>query len=367
VKHEAKGAAKRAWRLRPIRSRPALVNAEGSWLAEVRARVDAHLSGFFAVMHAQAERTSPDARVLIEAIAELTMRGGKRLRPAALFAAYRGVTPDGDPARTNDASAAVELLQTYLLTQDDWMDGDLERRGGPSVHAALSERCGDARLGASLAILAADMASGFAWELIAAAPFPDPRVREALAVYGRMHFEVLCGQQLDLLGHADIALVNQLKTGSYTVRGPLKLGALLGDARPEQLSALERFGEPLGLAFQLRDDLLSTFGDAGAIGKPIGNDLKAGKRTALLADARARLGAGELAVLDAVVGNAHASAAQVARACDVLIASGVRERLETRVAQLLEQALGVLRAAPLAEAGKALLSELASRLAQRDR
>lgn len=338
-----------------------------SWLGDVRARVDAYLQRFFDDKRSDARRTSPEACELIDAIAELTMRGGKRLRPAALYAAYRAVRADGDAASTSAASASLELLQTYLLVQDDWMDDDLERRGGPSVHAALIARRGDARLGASLAILAADMASGFAWELISAVPFPDTRLREALAAFGRMHFEVLCGQQLDLLAHGDIALVNHLKTGSYTVRGPLRLGALLGDASAEQLSALERFGEPLGMAFQIRDDLLSAFGDPRAVGKPVGNDLKAGKRTALLAEARKQLAPAELAAVDAVIGNAQATAAQVAHACDALIASGVRDRLEARVSQLLEQALAALRSAPLAPGGTALLSELATKLAQRDR
>jgi geranylgeranyl diphosphate synthase, type I len=343
------------------------VSDTASWLGGVRARVDAHLQQFFEDKRSAAQRTSPEAHALIDAIAELTLRGGKRLRPAALYAAFRAVCSSGDTARTLEASASLELLQTYLLTQDDWMDGDLERRGGPSVHAALSTRFGDARLGASLAILAADMASGLAWELISAAPFPNARLREALAAYGHMHFEVLCGQQLDLLGHPDIGLVNHLKTGSYTVRGPLRLGALLGDARPEQLVALERFGQPLGIAFQLRDDLLSAFGQAHAIGKPVGNDLKAGKRTALLVEARTQLGSSELALLDAVVGNARASQAELDRASEVLLASGARERLEARLQQLLDQALAALRCPMLDPGGVALLSELATRLAQRDR
>jgi geranylgeranyl diphosphate synthase type I len=351
----------------PLWTRPALVSGKASWLGDVRVRVEAYLRDFFEEKRNAARGTTPEACELIDAVAELTMRGGKRLRPAALYAAYRAVCADGDPASTTRASAALEVLQSYLLIQDDWMDGDLQRRGGPSVHAALTARRGDARLGASLAILAADMASGFAWELISAAPFPPTRLREALAAFGHTHFEVLCGQQLDLLGHADIGLVNHLKTGSYTVRGPLRLGGLLGDASAAQLEALERFGEPLGVAFQLRDDLLSAFGQAEAIGKPVGNDLKAGKRTALLLEARTRLSPNEHAVLDSVLGNAQASEAEVARACDVLLASGARERLEARLAQLLEQAHAALHSGPLDASGAALLGELAAMLAKRDR
>jgi geranylgeranyl diphosphate synthase type I len=207
--------------------------------------------------------------------------------------------------------------------------------------------------------------SGFAWELIALSPFPEARLREALAAFGQMHFEVVCGQQLDLLGHPDVALVHNLKTGSYTVRGPLRLGALLANAAAEQLAALERFGAPLGLAFQLRDDLLGAFGSAGATGKPVGNDLRAGKRTALLSEARAVLSGEALAAVDAVAGRADASDAAVARATEVLLGSGVRERLERKISALLVEARGALQTAPLSREGSAMLDALATALAMR--
>jgi geranylgeranyl diphosphate synthase type I len=346
------------------------VTAGGSgtgWIGGVVERVDARLEAFFAAKRAEASRTSPEAGALVEATAELTMRGGKRLRPAALYAGFVAVQPDGDPARTLDASAALELLQSYLLIQDDWMDADEERRGGPSVHAAFSRKHADARLGASLAILAADLACGFAWELLSTAPFPAARLREGMAAFANMHFEVVCGQQLDLLGHPDTALVQQLKTGSYTVRGPLRLGALLADASAAQLAALERFGAPLGVAFQLRDDLLGVFGSQDRVGKPVGNDLRAGKHTALVSEARALLSAQDAAALDAVLGEADASEQAVERAIGVLQGSGVRERIESRIADLLAEACGALQQAPLGAEGGAMLGQLAMKLANRSR
>ncbi len=330
-------------------------------------RVNARLSVLFAHKRVLAQRTSPEAGELVDAVAELTMRGGKRLRPAALHAGFVAVKPDGDPSCTLEVSAALELLQTYFLIQDDWMDDDEQRRGGPSVHVALGRRRGDPQLGANLAILAGDLACGFAWELVAAAPLPPARLRDALEAFGHMHFEVVCGQQLDLLGHDDVALVHQLKTGSYTVRGPLRLGALLGDASAEQLAALERFGAPVGLAFQLRDDLLGAFGSKVALGKPVGNDLRSGKRTALLEEARALLSAEQTAAIDAVLGNASASEKALARATEALLGSGARERLEQRIAELLEQAREALERGPFGAEGTAMLMGLAEQLAHRTR
>lgn len=328
----------------------------------VNARLDAYLTE----QEALAAKTSPRAPELVAALAELTRRGGKRLRPVVLYAGYRAAGGGEDVAPTLDASASLELLQTYLLIQDDWMDGDDERRGGPSVHAALRRAHRDDHLGESLAILAADLAAGFAFELIARAPFPSGRLHEALAAYGKMHFEVVCGQQLDLCKHDDVALVHQLKTGSYTVRGPLALGALLAGASAEQLAALERFGTPVGIAFQLRDDLLGTFGDKAAVGKPVGADLRAGKRTALIAEAYGILPSHEREPLERVLGKGHATDAEILAATTLLERSGARRRVEARLDGLAQQARDAITDPSLAPAGRELLTGLLDVLLKRN-
>ncbi|MCC6875734.1 MAG: polyprenyl synthetase family protein, partial [Sandaracinaceae bacterium] len=250
---------------------------------EIRALVNERLQSYLREQRARAAALAPEAPELVDAVTTLTMRGGKRLRPAVLVAAFRAVAPEWHPAEVVDACAALELLQTYLLIHDDWMDGDDERRGGPSVHAALREAHGDTHLGDALAILAGDLACAQAWELLAlGGDVPPARRREAIAVFATMQHEVVIGQQLDLIGTADISRMQQLKTGSYTVRGPLLLGAALAGASPPQTASLEAYGAPLGEAFQLRDDLLGTFGDPKQTGKPAGNDLRVGKRTALV-------------------------------------------------------------------------------------
>ncbi len=337
------------------------------WSQDVVERVNSRLTSFFDTKLALARQTSSQAEELVDAVAALTMRGGKRLRPAALTAGYRAANAGGDVMKTLELCACLELLQSYLLIQDDWMDDDAERRGGPAVHVLLSKRHGDTQLGASLAILAADLACGFAWELLLEAPFPGGRQSEGVAAFNEMHWEVVCGQQLDLLGHPDVALMHQLKTGSYTVRGPLRLGALLGNANEQQLDALERFGRPMGMAFQLRDDLLGTFGDASALGKPIGNDLKRGKNTSLVAQARAKLTASELAPLQRVMGNANATDDEVELATALLVDCGARAEVEASLAGLLAEATAVLDAAPLSAQGISMLGELVELLAVRDR
>ncbi len=334
-----------------------------SWLAEVKRGVEAQLEAFFAAERARLVDLAPDAAELLDAIAGFTMRGGKRFRPALAFAAYRSVRPEGTFAEVADACAALELLQSYLLIHDDWMDGDDERRGGPAVHALL-RRGRLPHLGDSLAILAGDLASAQSWRLLTRSVSSAER-GAAMEVALRMHEEVIIGQQLDLIGSADVSRMHQLKTGSYTVRGPLALGAVLGGASAAQREALDRFGEPIGEAFQMRDDLLGAFGDPRETGKPAGNDLRAGKHNAVIRAAEERCSEVELAPVRAVLGRADASAAEVRAALEVIERSGARADVEARLGALLERALAELDRAPLAEPGRTMLRELSERLAVR--
>jgi geranylgeranyl diphosphate synthase, type I len=338
------------------------------WASQVASGVNARLEDFFAEKLAHASELSPRAPELISAVEDLTMRGGKRLRPLAIYAGYRATTQrvsEYDWQAMLTLGAAIELLQTYLLIQDDWMDDDEQRRGGPSTHAAMTRQYGDPRLGASLAILAGDVAMGFAMELLHDTQFPPHRTFEALRTFGHMHMEVVFGQQLDLLAHDDVTLTQHLKTGSYTVRGPVALGALLADANEAQLQALMSFAQPLGIAFQLRDDLLATFGDPLVTGKPVGHDLREGKHTALVSEARRLLSASDRACLDAVLGDSHAPADAVEAAVRMLESSGARARVEAKLTARLAEAREALSATCLTAEGVDILLELLDRTALR--
>jgi geranylgeranyl diphosphate synthase type I len=339
------------------------------WISQITTGVTSRLESFFEEKLARASELSPCAPELISAVADLTMRGGKRLRPLAIYAGFRATTArvsEDDWQAILTLGASIELLQTYLLIQDDWMDDDEQRRGGPSTHAAMTHKFNDARLGASLAILAGDVAMGFAFELLHSTQFPASRTNEALRSFGHMHMEVVFGQQLDLLGHEDVTLTQNLKTGSYTTRGPISLGALLADASSAQLQALMQFAQPLGVAFQLRDDLLSMFGDPAATGKPAGHDLREGKHTALVSEARRLLSASDRACLDAVLGDRNAPAAAVHAAMRMLEYSGARARVEAKLAVRLSEARGALSSAPcLDPQGVEMLTELIDRTALR--
>lgn len=338
-----------------------------SWTVEIQQSVNSRLKAFFAEKRLVVSQLSAPSTALIDEIADLTMRGGKRLRPIALFVGFRSASPQGDPEDTLEAAIALELLQTYLLIHDDWIDQDEQRRNGPTIHAKLGKIYQDRHLGNCLGVLAGDLASGYAWELIGQAPFPKDRLNEALGEFAAMHQDIVIGQHLDLLGHDEIERMYDLKSGSYTVRGPLKLGAILGNATSEQLEVLEGISRPVGIAFQLRDDLLSAFGQGEKLGKPVGNDLRAGKRTLLVTEAIRLMSAEQKRDFERVLGNSEATDEQVAEAIQLLISCGAKQKIEARLQGLIQQASDRMRRSPLSPEGVALVEDLIQLMVRRDR
>lgn len=345
-----------------------------AFLAGSRVAVDARLEVLLAGLLRSADAAGPAPRAVADEVASIVRRGGKRLRPALVAAGFRAVRGEGDGAPSPavvDVGCALELLQAYFLIHDDWMDGDEVRRGGPTAHVTLARAQGDAHLGAALAVLAGDLASAEAHRVIAELEAAPALARDVASLFARMHGEVVLGQAIDLTLAADddaaVERMHDLKTGSYTVRGPIALGAALAGASADVRATLDAWARPVGVAFQLRDDLLGAFGEPARTGKPVGSDLRAHKRTALLAAAR-RLARGDDArTLDALFA-APLGEAEVERAIAILERCGARAEVEATIERHLtvaEAALGGREGGTLASGGRALLSDLARRLVAR--
>jgi geranylgeranyl diphosphate synthase, type I len=319
----------------------------------------------------------------LEAARQLCLRGGKRLRAALVAVGYRIAGGGLDFSPCLGVCCAVELMHAYFLIHDDWMDQDELRRGGPAVHAALARQFASPHLGAAGAVLAGDYTLALATrELARAAVAPEHRAR-LLERFAAMQLDAVVGQQLDVLGNCPGAGpgahpgeqlgqargsghlddVYRLKTGSYTVLGPLQLGVALGDAPAGLAPALEAFALPLGIAFQLRDDLLGAYGDPARTGKPRGSDLIAGKRTLLLSAALANSQAGQ--ALGVVVGNPRATADAVELALAAIDACGARASVEARIEELTQTARAALDQRPFDAAARRLLEGVVSALVDR--
>jgi geranylgeranyl diphosphate synthase, type I len=334
------------------------------FIPDVRACVDARLVRYFEAKREEVRAKSPASVPMVDAIADLTMRGGKRLRPVVVAAVVHAVRGEDLPDAVASVGSAFELLQSYLLIHDDFMDEDEERRGGPAVHMIFRRALGEKHLGDSVGILAGDLASAYAWELLFEAPFPRHREKEGFAAFLELTKEVYLGQHLDMVATDDVERIHDLKTGSYTSRGPVAVAAALADASPEQARALAAWARPLGEAFQLRDDLLGTFGEASVTGKP-GDDIPHGKRTAVVAAAEKMLDAPSLERLRAVLGQRGAPRDALSDVLTMLDRAGVKQAVEARVDTLYAASEAALETATFTPVGRARLTEVASKLVRR--
>jgi geranylgeranyl diphosphate synthase type I len=325
-------------------------------LETVRREADARLAGLLDAKVDAAREHGPEVVDMVRAVRDLAVRGGKRLRSALVVVGYRAASATADLEPALDAGVAIELLHTYFLIHDDWMDNDDVRRGGPTVHTVLEKKYGSKALGQACAVLAGDYAVALATEALSRVEVPTERLPRVFGAYAQMQADAVAGQQLDIVARsADAEKTYTLKTGSYTVAGPLRMGAILAGGSPKLISGLERFALPAGVAFQIRDDLLSAFGDPAETGKPFANDIRTGKRTLLVERALGLSRGKDRKVLERALGNAEASDVELRRAVDVLERSGARQAAEERTSELAAQALRAIDDIGLPETRKRLL------------
>ncbi|MCU1373857.1 MAG: geranylgeranyl pyrophosphate synthase [Actinomycetia bacterium] len=344
-----------------------------SSLLEIAERVERRIDALLVEEAARWSVVDPALGDPIACLRDLLLSGGKRLRPAFCHWAYVGAG-GADSALITDVGAALELLHGFALIHDDVMDGSDRRRGQPTAHTSFDDRHraeawrGESRrFGEGVAILVGDLAFVYADMLLA------PLAPESRRVWDELRIELNIGQYLDLLGtargDADVATARRIatyKSGKYTVERPLHLGAAMAGRLDDLAGPLTAYGLPLGEAFQLRDDLLGAFGDSEAIGKPVGDDLREGKPTPLLAIARERATGAGAAVLQRV-GDPTLGAEGVAAVQEVLVATGAVEEVEHRIATLTDEAVAVAKELAVEEEAQVELVDLATYVAWRDR
>jgi len=341
-------------------------------LGIVAARVEGRVTRLLDDETARWGSVDPELLHPLEALRALVMAGGKRLRP--VFCHWGFVAAGGDPAdpRIVDAGAAFELLQAFALIHDDVMDGSATRRGAPAVHHRFADRhaaqvwAGESRrFGEGVAILVGDVALVYSDLLL---PSGSP---ELAALWHELRVELNIGQYLDLSGtatggvdRAGARRIARLKSGRYTIERPLQIGALLGD-RPDLATALSQYGDPLGEAFQLRDDVLGVFGLEQRTGKPVGDDLREGKPTLMLAVAHERADDAQRELLGRV-GEPDLDDQAVADLQALFIETGALDVAETEIAALAGRAVAALPAMPLPPHADLALRDLAAFVVARD-
>jgi geranylgeranyl diphosphate synthase type I len=369
--------------------------AESTRLVDlVQERIDEFLEG-----------RSPGLSAISEEIGDFVgysrevLRGGKRFRALFCYWGWQSVSSPGvgfdvaedsaprDLPAVVSAAAALELFHAAALVHDDIMDNSDTRRGRPAAHKRFEALHGDsgwlgagAGFGESAGLLLGDLLLGWSDEMFdeGLRALADP----ANSAAGRREFnlmrtEVTVGQYLDIVeenawrNHPESELLPRAhrvivyKSAKYSVEAPLAIGAALGGGSVEQTSALREFGLPLGVAYQLRDDLLGVFGDPEVTGKPAGDDLREGKRTVLIALARPMLAPNARALLDELLGDPELDAQQVEVLQGVIRESGAIDKVERIIAHNVGLAKTAIVDAPLSASSRTQLLQLADTVIRR--
>ena len=333
-----------------------------SWFKE---EVDFQINIFLDKKIEEANEISDEATILVDEIKRFLSAGGKRVRPAFLYSGYIAAGGRAHAAATF-ASLSVEFLHTFALIHDDIIDRSDTRRGKTTSHKAFEnihkskKYPGDREhFGLSSAILAGDLAFTFAEEILTSSPFPQERLRRARYFFDQMKFQVITGEYLDVLGsykkrltEEEVLNILEYKTAKYTVERPLQIGAMLAGAEVNVLEAFTAYGIPLGQAFQLQDDILGVFGDPKKMGKPVGSDIREGKKTVLIAKTYEWASKGEEKILDRVVGNWDATEKDLSRVKEIIYSVGAYDYSVKLSQRLIDQAKFAIDSAKLNDEGK---------------
>ncbi|QAY61600.1 polyprenyl synthetase family protein [Microbacterium protaetiae] len=360
-------------------------------LVDPVAAVSQQVEDFFTAQREQTAGYGPEAARMLDAAAA-AVAGGKRLRARFCLTGYQAVSEVSTPPVSTPesavigAAAALEVFHAAALVHDDIIDNSDTRRGRPSAHRRIENahldagwRGDAAAFGRAAGILLGDLLVALSDDLLetALSTAPDTRAAAARRQYAMMRRDVTIGQFLDIAEesahvtapdteHAERALrVASLKSARYSVEQPLLIGARLAGADQSQLRALAEFGHPVGMAFQLRDDVLGVFGDEHETGKPAGDDLREGKRTVLIAYAREALSPGTRRLIDELIGDVDLDAGQVASLQRTIQDTGALDRVEDLIAGYVRTADRALAGARLGNAAVGHLRDLARAAAQR--
>jgi geranylgeranyl diphosphate synthase type I len=303
--------------------------------------------------------------------------GGKCLRSTFMYLGWLAGAQDSDEALF--ASAGLELLHAFALLQDDVMDAASSRRGRPAAHIQFSQwhrnrqLSGPAeRFGESAAILLGDLCLIWAEQMLRESGVDHRRLQQAWPRYDAMRTELALGQFADLasdirdLPSMDTVLeVARRKSGNYTVRRPLEIGAAMSGCSDRTVSGLGRYGEAVGEAFQLRDDLLGVFGAETVTGKPSGQDLIERKATSVVIAAHDLADPPTRRQLTELMNTADLDENAIERWRTLIVTTGAVQRIEDMISSRVSSALNELDDLRIGEPVRAGLANMAAVCAER--
>lgn len=341
--------------------------------------INLELDNFFQKWSGEVSSISPKLLALNNTFIQANI-GGKRLRGTLVKLGYelaRDSTGRRDDLQNDKLSKeilkpaiAYEIFQTAILAHDDIIDKSDLRRGMPTLWKSL----GGDHYGISQTICLGDIGFFLADKLISESSFPEKEKNQAISFFTNSMLKTALGEMLDIevphlgQGNEDDALtIFKLKTAFYTLTGPLQLGAVLAGGDQGLLGKLGEFGEKLGVAFQIQDDILGIFGSEEILGKSVTSDIEEGKNTLLIIHALKNASGKQSEILDKYYGKGKIGVSELEQIKKVFIDTGALEYSKQRASELVEEAKKVIEEMEISQEYKDLLFQMADFLVKRQK
>ena len=341
-----------------------------SWRADLRQVVLAQVTAFIA---ARCADTLADSGV--DAAGETLLEfvnGGKCLRSTFMYLGWLCGAPPDESALS--ATGSLELIHAFALLQDDVMDNAKARRGRPAVHVQLAGwhaqrglSGSSRRFGESAAVLLGDLCLIWAERVLRESGLKAEQLERAWPHYDAMRTELATGQFADLALDIrrsptleSVLRVARMKSGNYTVRRPLEIGAAMAGCDEQTLARLGEYGVAVGEAFQLRDDILGIFGSPATTGKPNGGDLIERKATTVMVAAQQMADRSTGEQFAELINSAHLDDADLERWRSLILATGAVPHVEGLIADRVQAAQDALDRSRIDESVRAALLDMAS-------
>ncbi|HBB36432.1 MAG: hypothetical protein UX02_C0004G0060 [Candidatus Moranbacteria bacterium GW2011_GWC1_45_18] len=348
-------------------------------LQNYKKTLDRSLAQYFAKKLREMREVGPSAKDAVKCIRDLILAGGKRVRAGFMYWGYRAAGGN-DFEKIIEASMSIELTHIFLLIHDDIIDRDDFRHGVQTIHKRYEglakkfyKKAEPKHFGDSMAIVAGDMAAAFGNEIIFNSRFSPERKQKALLKLQEIVVNTVSGEILDVMLEAkgratekEIIEVHRNKTAKYTVEGPLHLGALLAGADEKILKVLSEYAVPVGIAFQIQDDILGAFGNEKKLGKPVCSDLREGKQTLLIVKALENSDVKQKKLVKKLLGNKNVSESDIESFRRVIRETGSFEYSQNLARKYVEEGKAAIEKSDFNREVKAFLIGIADYIVKRE-
>lgn len=348
-------------------------------LKDFKRRIDPEIGRFFDKSIKAATEKDYFIAEALRYVKKLTLAGGKRLRPAFIYYGYLA-SGGKEKKKILKAAVSIELVHIYLLIHDDVIDRDVKRHGLDTVNLKyekagknLFPRGDYKHFGESMAIIIGDMVGALGNQIIYASDFDSELIVKALHKLQEIVSMTVIGQAKDVnmeyrkkATEEEVISMYESKTARYTVDGPLHLGAILGGADDKFLKMLSSYALPIGIAFQVQDDILGIFGSEEKLGKSVGSDIESGKQTLLVVKARERANEEQRKIISEILGKSNVSAREIKEFQKVIVDTGALRYAENLAQQYINEGKKHVEKAKIPVEAKSFLLEVADYMKSRE-